>query len=154
MKNILATLLIVLSFNAASAATQEPEFCKKMVSYEGEVDPFFNTVTIDIKKTRTLSPFYLKLVNEYLVGGGYLEKATSLKEIQATLKANEEYNDFYLKIRTSKATGEVHIEVLSYPGDNPVGTIYSPKTGAVIGHNNDDSYSHIVDGKEVYCEWQ
>ncbi len=152
MKFIFAALLTVFSVNVAFAANSEPEFCKMMSSYStGEENPSFNTLTIDLLKVKTLSAFHLNLVNEYLVSSEYLKAPATLKEIQAHFKTEEQFNDLYLKIRTSKENGESHIEVLSYPGDNAAGTVYDAKTGAVLGHNGDDSYSYFVGEKEMYC---
>ena len=127
-----------------------PAFCA-VISEDS--DTLFDTQEIDVVHAQSLSPFYLNLVNNYLVGYGYFKHSASLKEIQALFSkgGEEQYNDLYIFIRTFKKTGEAHIEVQSYPGDNPVGYVFDTK-GALIGENGDDSYSFKTpQGDEYWC---
>lgn len=151
MKSLFAALLLLTSLKAAAS---QPEFCKLGTAIEDAENLFFHVTTVDVLELETISDFQLSLVNDYIVSYGYLKKATSLPQIQKFFKTKQSYNDLYLKLYTSKATGEQFIEVVSYPGDNAVGTVYDSKTGAVLGHDGDGDYSHLVNAKEQYCSYE
>ncbi|QDK37678.1 hypothetical protein [Bdellovibrio sp. NC01] len=155
MKSLFAALLlVVVSTQAHAYKSTEPEICKLQTD-EGDNDkPQFTAQDIDVKKVKSLSAYYLKLVNAYLMDYGYTTKPASLKEIQELFTTGEEsYNDLAIVIRTSVATGVTHIEVKSWPGDNPVGAFFDVN-GKMIGHNDDDSISYFdAKGERVYCSF-
>jgi hypothetical protein len=87
-----------------------------------------------------------------MMNEGYFNQAQSFAAIQALFADGgaEEYNDLYIYSRTSKKTGQVHFEVRTYPGDNPVGRIYSA-AGELLGENGDGSYTFNTAQGPVWC---
>lgn len=144
---------------AASAAglplSEQPAFCQldPSVSENVDADALFDTETITVREVSELSAFNLALVNDYLIQQQMADHALSLAEIQALFspEGEESSNDLYILTRRAKSNGEISIEVRSYPGDNPVGTIYDA-SGKHIGDNGDDSYSFIdASGASQWC---
>lgn len=154
MKSVLVSLLMILSASASFAANHEPEFCKLGWDVEAQErsEKYFDVESIEVKNLKNISAFQLALVNNYLMTNEITSKALTLPEIKALFDkgGEEQFNELWIHIRTSKVSGEKHIEVMSYPGDNPVGTVFSV-TGKVIGHNGDDSYSYITSAGEKSC---
>lgn len=155
MKSVFAALLLVVSTQAHAYKSSEPEICKLQSLVGDDQKSDFTEQNIDVQTVKSLSPFYLKLVNAYMMDYGYTTKPVSLKEIQELFTTGEEsYNDLSIVIRKSVATGVTTIEVKSWPGDNPVGAFFDV-TGKMIGHNDDDSISYLdAKGERVYCSWE
>lgn len=155
MKALIASMFLVLAASSAFAAAHEPEFCKMGFVTEDEnfTQKNFDIVQIDIVHAKTVSAQELALVNDYLIYNQMTAKALSLVEIQNLFgpQGEESHNELYLEYRTSKVSGDKHVEVYSYPGDNAVGTVYNPLTGKVMGYDGDGSYSYFVHGQETYC---
>ncbi|HWU43189.1 MAG TPA: hypothetical protein VN132_07125, partial [Bdellovibrio sp.] len=159
MKMLITLFLLVFSFNVSQAyspTAYEPEICLMMASSTGKKNPYFKTTaSINVVTAKSLEPFYLKLVNEYLLEQQFITAPATLQEIQYLFKHGEQqWNDLYVKIRVSRVTGAAHIEVLSYPGDNAVGTVFD-LDGNVIAHDGDDNYIYISsNGKDISCLWK
>ncbi|HEX7673877.1 MAG TPA: hypothetical protein VF412_06890 [Bdellovibrio sp.] len=155
MKALIASVFLVLAASSAFAVVHEPEFCKMgfITTDQNFAQKNFDIVRIDVVQAKSITAQELALVNDYLIYNQMTSKALSLAEIQDLFgpQGQESHNELYLEYRTSKVSGEKHVEVYSYPGDNAVGTVYNPISGKVMGYNGDGSYSYFVHGKETYC---
>lgn len=152
MKLWIAPLLIALmSTLQAQAEILTPEAAEICQLEQESQSGLYSIKILDLEKVDHLLPFYLNLANQHAIAQGYTVQALPFADLQALfVSGDEEYNDMYIKIRTYKS-GNRHIEVMSWPGDNPYSTIFD-SNGNVIGESGDGSYSYVAaDGKMTSC---
>jgi len=153
---IIFGLLTLTMIAQARPQIDKPQLKLELCDLETDAsdDTFTEIRTIDIDKTKTLSPFLLKLANEHLIAQGYVKTEQTLPEIKALFgeKGEESFNDLYIVFFISKKTGQKYIQVKTWPGDNPMGLIFEADSGKLVGHNSDDSISLVtLSGGDVSC---
>lgn len=155
--NLLFSTLLMLSLSAISfptvaASLQDPHNLCVLEQSDEVVELNFTTESIAIADAAELSPFTLHLLNDYLHAMEFTDHDLTLAEIHALFGrgGEQDYNELHFLTFTSKTNGEVLFEALSYPGDNPVGRFYDSK-GELIGYNDDDSLSVIIQGQPRWC---
>lgn len=150
---IASSLLIMMSaFNAhAQNLATVAEICP--LAKESH-DGLYDVKVLDITKISFLDPFYLKLANAHAMERSYIKAPLSFADLKELFtNGEEEYNDLYIKIRTFKATGAKHIEVMSWPGDNPYSIIFD-FNGKVIATSGDGDYTvHLENGTDFNCPY-
>ncbi|MGZ3818883.1 MAG: hypothetical protein ACXVCU_19575 [Bdellovibrio sp.] len=159
MKTMMLLLLTVFSFIGSVALAQNSnsfenlkELC--LLEQPSENSNFFKEIVkLDIKTTDNISEFYLKLVNVHLIKEQYTDRPLSLNEVKSLFRANgaQSYNDLYITEFVSKNSGNIYIEVISYPGDNPYALIFNGHTGNVVASNEDDSITLATDKGPLNC---
>ncbi|WII73192.1 hypothetical protein QJS83_04810 [Bdellovibrio sp. 22V] len=137
MKKILFSVAFFASAIAFAEAPAHVELCALEIYEEQEVQ-FTTKELFDIKTAKSISPFFLSLLNHYY--GGEPKTFAEFKALYGE-HGDESYNDLIIYELTSNTTGRVYLEVKSWPGDNPVGFVHDPKTGEVLASNGDDSYT-------------
>ncbi|MEK2646435.1 hypothetical protein [Bdellovibrio sp. BCCA] len=136
------SVLMLSKFALATTTPAHVELCALEIAEEAEAQ-FTEETIFDIRKTKTISAFHLSLINNYIAGYNQEpNKNLTLADLQKMFgkDGEESFNDLYIVKYTSKTTGQVYLEVRTYPGDNPVGTVYNSKTGEILAQNSDDSY--------------
>jgi len=143
MKHLFVAVSVIIASSWAHASVpQNAELCALEIYEEAEA-LFTETTVFDIKKATSISPFYLSLVNKNFADSG-VQFATFADLKKAFSRGGDwQFDDLYILKRVSKKTGRTHLEVRSYPGDNPVGTVFHPVTGEILAVNSDDSYELI-----------
>ncbi|MGZ3782343.1 MAG: hypothetical protein ACXVCY_16955 [Pseudobdellovibrionaceae bacterium] len=159
MKTMILLSLTVFSFVGSVALAQNSnslenleELC--LLEQPSENSNFFKEIVkIDLKTTDSISDFYLKLVNFHLIKEQYTDKQLSLNEVKALFSPTGEqgYNDLYITKFISKNSGNIYVEVKSYPGDNPYSLIFNGHTGDVVASNEDDSITLTTNKGTVNC---
>jgi hypothetical protein len=152
MKLWIAPLLITLmSTLQAQAEILTPEAAEICQLEQESQNGLYSVKILDLKKIDHLTPFYLNIANQHAIAQGYIPQALPFADLQALfVSGSEDYNDLYIKIRTYKS-GNRHIEVMTWPGDNPYSTIFD-SNGNVIGESSDGGYAYVAaDGKITYC---
>ncbi|GIL18447.1 MAG: hypothetical protein BroJett040_21980 [Oligoflexia bacterium] len=162
MKIISSLLIVGFCFGAFAlpTPTQIQDICSMDPVYvEGKDEPVSQELlnemqSLNVAKVATLSKLQLQLVNRYLISQlGVKKKILSLREVQDLFKKGGElqWSELYLNTYQSSVSGEIYLEVLSYPGDNPVAD-YFDQGGLYVGHNSDGSFG-IPQGKDkiIWC---
>ncbi len=153
MKLWIAPLLIILmSTLQAQAEILTPEAAEICQLEQESQNGLYSVKILDLKKIDHLLPFYLNIANRHAIEQGYISQALPFEDLKALfVSGDEEYNDMYIKIRTFHKTGNRHIEVMTWPGDNPYSTIFD-FYGKVIGDSSDGGYAYAgADGKMKTC---
>lgn len=159
-KLFLATALTLMSLSFADAAFAAPSNAKNLYELcvleeeESEISKSFDVVqSIDIKQTQSISEFLLKLVNVHLIEEQYTEKSLSFQEVKKLFSNDGEqgYNDLYITAFGSKKTGNLYVEVKSYPGDNPYALIFNAYEGKVVAKIQDGSVMLVTNKGARYC---
>lgn len=149
MKKFIAAVFLVFSSQYSFAIPANIEICS--LEIKPEIKSNFLTETVfDIKTAPSISEFHLNLINKY-----YAEKGLSysFEELKALFsdEGEESYNDLYIIEFASKKSGIVYLEVRTYPGDNPVGTVFDAATGEKLAVNSDDSYTLLTENGPFSC---
>lgn len=158
-KLFLTISLTLMSLSFADAAFAAPSNAKNLyelcvLEEESEISNSFDVVqSIDIKQAQSISEFLLKLVNVHLIEEQYTEKVLSFQEVKKLFSNEGEqgYNDLYITAFGSKKTGNLYVEVKSYPGDNPYSLIFNAYDGKVVAKTQDGSVMLITNKGARYC---
>lgn len=160
MKKIILFLsLIVISFADSAYAQKQANSLKSLqelcVLEEPEDSNIFDQIVkVDIKEADSISDFLLKLVNKHLIQQQYTDKELTYDEVKALFsdRGEQGYNDLYIEVFGSRTSGNVYVEVKSYPGDNPYALIFDGYDGKVVASNQDDSISLITNKGLFNCQ--
>lgn len=146
---LLIALMSTLQAQAEILTPEAAEICQLQQEEQGGI---YTMKLLNLKEIDHLLPFYLQAANQHAIEQEYIEQALPFAQLQELfVKGEEEYNDLYIKIRTFNKTGHRHVEVMSWPGDNPYSTIFD-FYGEVIGNSADGSYSYkAADGTMKSC---
>ncbi|WP_374035189.1 hypothetical protein ACES2I_05200 [Bdellovibrio bacteriovorus] len=156
MRSLILTLSLLIAGPTMASVDTLKELCA-LDSFHDEEQAyeknFTETDTLDIRKVQSLSEKELNMVNAYLIGEDFTTQALSFPEIQALFVGDGDlaYNDLHLITFKSNSSGLVYTQILSWPGDNPVGLIFDRLTGKAVAHNSDDSISLLAEKGEIWC---
>lgn len=151
--HILALALLVSSSLSFAKTTQfTNELCA--IEYADSYDKNFDEISAtEIFEYKTITPELLKLINNHLIALDYTTKELSLEEIQHLFSQDGDYyyDGMTITYFQSNKSGQVYLQTMSWPGENPYSFNYNADTLELRAVGQDATITLVDKDQKQVC---